>query len=301
MSRDPSASYKSRDRGPIEFESRLHEEEGNIMEIANRNVVGISPGFPIKKASEKMLEEGFRRLPVISPGTDKLHGMLVSTHIVDFLGGGEKNKIIRNKHNGNFLSAINEGCRIIMNPDAPKTTNTSSISEVAKLLCDTGVGGVPILDKEEKVVGIVTERDFTGYMPSPAKARVDRYMTNDIITANPNLFLLDAMKRMISEGFRRLPVVEDGELVGILTSMDVLSYFATSEIFEHMESEDAVDAMSIEINEIMTKDPFTTTPDADLGEIAEVMKKKNYSGLPVLENGTLVGLITERDMLEILI
>ncbi len=301
MPRPPSASYKSRDRGPLEFESKLHEEEGNIMDIAKREAEMVSPSFPIKKASEEMVKKGIRRLPVVSAGTEKLQGMFVSRDIVDFLGGGEKHQIIQNKHKGNFLSAINDPVKIIMNPEAPHTSNTSSISEVAKLLYETGAGGVPILDKERVVIGIVTERDFAGYMPSPAQARVEGYMTQNVVTADPNLFLIDAMKKMISEGFRRLPIVEDGELVGIITSVDVLDYFGSSEVFNHMASDNAMDAMSIEISEIMTEDPVTATPDDDLGEVAREMRKRGYGGLPVIENGNLVGIITERDILEILL
>lgn len=301
MPRPPSAGYKSRDRGPLEFESKLHVEESGIMNLARKEITTISPSLPIKEASERMVEKGIRRLPVTSPGTEKLLGMIVSRDIVDFLGGGEKHKIIQKKHGGNFLSAINDHSRIIMNSDAPYAEKSSSISEVAKLLLDTGVGGAPVLNKEKTVIGIVTERDFANYMPSPAQVRVEGHMTKKVVTATPDLSLLNAMKRMISEGFRRLPVVEGEELIGIITSVDILEYFGTSEMFNHMSSGGAVDAMSIEIGEIMTEDPITTTPRADLGKAARKMEKHGYGGLPVLEDGTLVGLITERDMLEILL
>jgi len=126
-------------------------------------------------------------------------------------------------------------------------------------------------------------------------------MTSNVVTSDPNLFLIDAMKRMISEGFRRLPVVEDGELRGMITSVDVLRYFGTSEMFDHIASGDALDALSIEIEEIMTEDVVTTSPQADLGKAARKMAEHGYGGLPVLEDDTLVGLITERDLLEILL
>lgn len=301
LPRDPSASYKSRDRGSLEFESKLHEEEGEIMDIAERETVTISPGLPIKKATEIMLEEGVRRLPVVSPGTEKFRGMVVSRDIVDFLGGGEKHQIIENKHSKNFLSAINDSSEIIMDSDAPFARIDSSISEVAKILHDEGVGGAPILDKEEKVEGIVSERDFARYIPAPAGVTVDKFATKNLVTVDPNLFLIDAMKKMISDGFRRLPVVEGKKLEGVLTSVDILKYFASSEIFENMATIDASDAMSIEISRIMTADPLTASPEDDLGETARRMEREGYSGLPVIEDEELVGIVTERDILEILI
>lgn len=301
LTKDPSASYKSGDRGPLEFESKLHEEEGEIMKIANRNVFTISPSLPIKEASEIMVERGVRRLPVASPGTKKFQGMIVSRDIVDFLGGGDKHQIIEKKHSKNFLSAINDSSEIIMNPSVPYVKKSSSISETAKLLSERGVGGVPILDKKKAVEGIVSERDFASYIPAPANVQVEVYMTQNVVTTDPNLFLIDAMKRMISEGFRRLPVVEDGGLEGILTSVDILDYFASSEIFDYMSTGDASDAISIEINQIMTEDPLSVSPKDDLGETARKMEEKGYSGLPVVEDEELVGIITERDILELLI
>lgn len=301
MTKDPSTSYKSRDRGPVEFESKLHEKEGEVMKIANEDVVSISRGLPIKDASEKMVEEGIRRLPVTDPGTNKLQGLLVTRDIVDFLGGGKSHKIIENKHSGNFLSAINDSVEIIMSSEPIYVSDKSSISDVAKTLRDESVGGVPILDKNDVVVGIVSERDLAGYMPSPAKAKVRNYMTQEVFTVDPELFLLNAMKRMISEDFRRLPVTEDGELVGIITSVDVLEYFGTSEMFEHMSSGNAVDAMHIELEKLMTKDPVFVTPEDDIGETARKMNESGYGGLPVLENGEISGIITERDIVEALL
>jgi len=301
MPKDPSASYKSRDRGPVEFESKLHEEEGEIMDIASEDVITISTGLPIKDATEKMVENGIRRLPVTDPGTRRLKGMLVTRDIVNFLGGGEKHQIIENKHSGNFLSAINDSTERIMNSNPPYTTNKSSISKAAQKMKDEGVGGLPILDKDKKIVGIVSERDLTGYMPSPAKAKVENYMTQNVTTLDPDVFLAEAMKEMISKGFRRLPVVENDDIIGIITSVDVLDYFGSSEMFKNMSSGNAADALHVEIKKIMTEDPLCCGPGDDVGNSARKMKESGFGGLPVTENGNLIGIITERDIIEALL
>ena len=301
MPKDPSASYKSRDRGPAEFESKLHEEEGEIMDIASEDVITISTGMPIKDATEKMVENGIRRLPATDPGSRRLKGMVVTRDIVNFLGGGEKHQIIENKHSGNFLSAINDSTERIMDPNPPYTTNKSSISKTAQKMKDEGVGGLPILDKDKKILGIVSERDLTGYMPSPANAKVDNYMTQNVITLEPDVFLTEAMEEMISKGFRRLPVVENDDIIGIITSVDVLKYFGSSEMFKNMSSGNAADALHVEIKKIMTEDPLCCEPEDDVGNIARKMKESGFGGLPVTENGNLIGIITERDIIEALL
>lgn len=300
LPRLPSAGYKSHDRGPLEFESRLRREEGDIMTIAKKKVITISPSRPIKEASELMVEKGVRRLPVTSPGTGKLRGVLVTRDIIDFLGGGDKYKIIRNKHKGNFLSAINDPVRIIMNPDHPYGTIDLSIAETAKILLEKNVGGVPILDRDLQVEGIVTERDFARYLPSRARTRVEGHMTRKVVTAESELSIREGMQRMISQGFRRLPVVDDGKLIGIVTSVDMLKYFGSSEVFEHMSSGKVGEALSIGVEEIMSSDVITVAPQTDLGEAAEIMAEHDYGGLPVVKGEKLVGIITERDLLELL-
>ncbi len=301
MPKDPSASYKSRDRGPAEFESKLHEEEGEIMDIASEEVITISTGMPIKKASEKMVENGIRRLPVTDPGSKRLKGLLITRDIVNFLGGGEKHQIIENKHSGNFLSAINDSTEKIMENNPPYTTNKSSISEVAKKMEEEGVGGLPILDDNKKILGIVSERDLSGYMPSPANSKVEDYMTPKVATLDPNVFLIDAMQEMISKGFRRLPVIENDSLEGIITSVDVLDYFGSGEIFKNMSTGNAADALHVEVEKIMTEDPICCGPEDDVGDTARKMKESGFSGLPVIENEKIIGIITERDIIEALL
>jgi CBS domain-containing protein len=301
MRRIPHVGYKSRDRGPLEFESRLRREEGNIMPIARREVITIPPTMRIKDAAEVMVKHGVRRLPVTDPGTKRLMGIVTTRDIVDFLGGGERFKIIQTKFRGNFLAAVNDPIRTIMSEKVVYGTDDMSIADVAKLLLRTGVGGVPILDAHAHVVGIVSERDFVSYMPAVTGIPVGYHMTREVVTAEPGLSIREAASRMISRGVRRLPVIGDNrELVGIVTSVDILRYFGTSKMFEYMASGRAEEAMGVGVEEIMTKEVLTVSPQTDMGEAASLMVRRGCGGLPVLEEGALVGIITEHDMLGLL-
>ncbi|MBC7112062.1 MAG: CBS domain-containing protein, partial [Methanothermobacter sp.] len=63
---------KSRDRGPVEFESRNFDHEGDVMAIARKEVISIPQTATIKEAAEIMVKNKFRRLPITNPGTGKL-------------------------------------------------------------------------------------------------------------------------------------------------------------------------------------------------------------------------------------
>lgn len=295
-------SYKSRAGGrPLDFHSRLRKEEGNIMPIARRSVITIQPTTRIKDAAEIMVKNKVRRLPVVDPGTKRMIGILITRDILDFLGGGEKSKIIQNRFKGNFLAAINDAVRTIMSEKVVCGTSAMSVNDVAQLLWKTGMGGVPIVDENQRVVGIVSERDFVTFTPAVTGTEVGYHMTRNIISAEPELQIKEAAKKMVSLGVRRLPVVEARVLVGMVTSVDILRYFGTGKMFEYMSTNRVDEVMSVGVEDIMTRDVLTVTQNTDVGEAARLMVERGCGGLPVVEEDELIGIITERDILGLLI
>ncbi len=271
------------------------------MPLAKKPVITIQPTIGIKNAAEVMVKHNVRRLPVVEPGTKKLIGILRTRDIIDFLGGGEKHKIIKVKFKDNFFAAVNEPVRTIMSKEVIHGTVYMSITDAVKILLNTGVGGIPILGEDEQIEGIVSERDFVSYVPTIMGAPVSYHMTRHVITAEPELSIRDAAHRMITWGFRRLPVVRGRELVGIVTSVDILRYFGTGKVFEYMRSQRMDEAMAVGIQEIMTRDVLKVAPETDVGEAAGLMRERGCGGLPVVEGDKLVGIITEHDLLRLLV
>jgi len=270
------------------------------MPLARKPVITIPPTTRIKNAAEIMVNHKVRRLPVTDPGTQKLMGILRTRDIIDFLGGGDKHKIVQAKFKGNFFVAVNEPVRTIMSDDIVFGTVDMSIMDVVKILLNKGVGGLPILDEAEKIVGIVSERDFVSYMPVATGIPVSYHMVRHVVTAEPTLPIREAARRMVSRGFRRLPVTRGRELIGIVTSVDILRYFGAGKFFEHMRSQRMDEAMAIGVQEIMTRDVLKVTPETDVGEAAGLMREKGCGGLPVVSREELVGIITEHDLLRLL-
>jgi len=293
--------YKSLDRGPIDFKSRIHREEGDIMKLAARDFATVTPTTRIKAAVDLMVRKGIRRLLVAEPGNKKLLGTVRTMDVIDFLGGGEKHQIIEAKFGGNFFAAINEPVRSIMLRELTCGRNDMSIVDAAKLILDKGIGGLPILDRENKVIGLVTERDFIPYIPHETGSQVSYYMSRHVATVGPDFKIIDAARVMVSRGFRRLPVVDGGKLVGIVTSVDILRYLGTSKIFEHMGPNSYEDAMSVGVKEIMSRDILRIRAEADVGEVAALMLTSDCSGMPVVSGDNLIGIITEHDLVRLLV
>ena len=270
------------------------------MPLARKHVVTITPTTSIREAAKVMLEHRVRRLPITDAGTKRLVGMLTTRDLLDFLGGGERHSLILQRFKGNLYAAVNEAVRAIMSERVVYGTTGMSIADVTKLLIRTGVGGVPIVDEHMHVVGMVSERDFLPYIPPHTGMGVNYRMTREVVTASPETQVREAMRRMVARGVRRLPVVAAGKLVGIVTSVDILRYFGTGEMFSRMRAGRVDEALAVGVDSLMTREVLTVTPETDLGEATGLMVGKGCGGLPVVEDGVLVGIITERDMLELL-
>jgi CBS domain-containing protein len=283
------------DRGAREFETRIHEHEGEVMGIARRNVVTIPPTISIKGAAETMSSYKTRRLPIIHPGTGKLEGIVITRDIINFLGGGEKYRIISEKYQGNLFAAVNDSIRDIMNRDVFTLKDTASIDDVIHEMKEKDVGGFPIVNGEDKVVGIVEEKDIVKTIAGAVTGEyVEDLMTTDLITITPGTTIKDTCRFMIVNDIRRLPVIQEDELIGLITTTDILRYFASNELFRHLKG----DPLSERIHQIMVTDLVTVSPKDDVGKAVQIMKEKDVGCLLAKER-TLKGILAERDILNL--
>jgi CBS domain-containing protein len=283
------------DRGAREFETRVHEHEGEVMGIARRDVVTVPPTISIKGAAETMASYKTRRLPITHPGTERLEGIVISRDIINFLGGGEKHRIISEKYDGNFFAAVNDSIRDIMSREVFTLKDTVSIDDVIDEMKEKDVGGFPIVNAENRVVGIIEEKDLVLQIAGAVTGElVEDLMTADMITIPPGTTIKDTGRFMIANDIRRLPVIQEDELVGLITTTDILRYFASNEMFKHMTG----DPLSERINNIMVTDLVTISPQEDAGRAVQMMKEKDAGCILVVDRG-LVGILTERDLLNL--
>lgn len=115
----------------------------------------------------------------------------------------------------------------------------ASVSEAARLMESEDVGSLPVVEGDE-LVGIVTDRDLVIQVlakgQNPETVRVSEVASQKPVVATPDEPLDQALRRMASEQVRRLPVVSDGRLVGILAQADVARE-AKAESTGHMVEE----------------------------------------------------------------
>lgn len=291
-----------RGKGPLDLKTHpIKRREGEILTIAKSAVVMIAPTTPIYDAIQIMTKKGFRRLPIANPGTKHLEGIVTATDIVDYLGGGKKFEIIQQKFGGNFFKAINEPIKLIMTQRVVSIKTSAKLSEAIMKMKEENVGGLPVVDDKDSVKAIITERDIANLFADRASGtKVAQLMSEKVVTALPKTTIFEAEKTMAIQGFRRLPIVSDGKVIGIITAMDIIRFFGSGEVFRHLRSGTIIQVLNTPALEIATKTVATIGPDVDVGQAAKLMREKDIGALPVVQAGKLVGIVTERDFFKII-
>jgi len=148
----------------------------------------------------------------------------------------------------------------LMTKDVVTVTSATSLRDAAELLVEKRISGMPVVDEENAVIGVLSEADILvkaggssprnrllGWLFEPDFGDEDKIraetvgeaMSAPALTISSHRPVHEAARLMVGEGVNRLPVVEDGKLVGILTRADVVRAFSRSdeEIAEEIQSD----------------------------------------------------------------
>jgi acetoin utilization protein AcuB len=130
--------------------------------------------------------------------------------------------------------------------------------------------------------------------------RVKEMMTKNPITVQPDTLVLDARRIMKEKNIHRLPVVEKGKLIGIVTKHDLLD--AAPSPATPVSVHDLNYLLSkMKVKEIMKKNPVTVTPNTPFEDALRIGQEKKIGSFPVVDKGKLVGITTESDIIRFLI
>ena len=127
---------------------------------------------------------------------------------------------------------------------------------------------------------------------------IDAVMSTELKTIAPSASLAEARDLMQGHRIHHLPVVEEGRaLVGLLTLTDVLR--ATDSFLR--ERDERIHAADIKVTDVMTTDIATVSTEASLRKAALFLEKHRIGCLPVVDDGELVGIITDSDFVAVAI
>jgi len=151
-----------------------------------------------------------------------------------------------------------------------------------KIMKDKGITSLPVV-KNHKLVGIVTRGDI---FRNPEEDQIALLMTRQPVFVTPNAAINDAARILVENIIRRMPVVDDSDLVGFITVTDIVSAIADMEIATPVD-----DYIIREIVAVWQMTPVDV--------VGEIMKLANADASPVLDSASkVVGIVTENALLK---
>ncbi|MGD0327076.1 MAG: CBS domain-containing protein [Halobacteriota archaeon] len=151
-----------------------------------------------------------------------------------------------------------------------------------KIMKDKGITSLPVV-KNHKLVGIVTRGDI---FRNPEEDQIALLMTRQPVFVTPNAAINDAARTLVENIIRRMPVVDDSDLVGFITVTDIVSAIADMDIGTPVD-----DYIIREIVAVWQMTPVDV--------VGEIMKLANADASPVLDSASkVVGIVTESALLK---
>lgn len=195
----------------------------------------------------------------------------------------------------------------------------ATIFDCAKLMQKYGISSVVIKNKENRLTGVITKTDLvsTFLIQSTASLAISKIMTKKVITVSPNDSIFEVQSILFNNKISRVIVVKNKTPIGIITYRDFVPVktfdynkeFSYSIEREEIESSPQLNEFNVNqlsylltfsAKDIMTREPFIAYADDDVYTAAILMIRNRISGIPIIRNKKLVGIVTKSDIVNVL-
>ncbi len=126
-------------------------------------------------------------------------------------------------------------------------------------------------------------------------------MTKNVITLNTTDNLEKAESLFKKYHIRHIPVVSGTEILGMLSYTDLLRISFADAVYEDEESVDTMVYNMFSIEQVMAKNLISVPTSTTIKEVAEILSKKEFHAIPVVDNGKLMGIVTTTDLINFLL
>ncbi|MGC9210251.1 MAG: HPP family protein [Acidilobus sp.] len=263
----------------------------------------VTPSDTLAYARNLMFKRNVGRLVVVD-SAERPVGVITSGDIVDAVLGINFNRTLDE-------IKVSEA----MSKDLITIDPTKSLKTAAHLMVKHKVGGLPVVGKENKLVGIITRTDLVKAYGEKyqGELKVADIMRTDFPRAKPTHSIYYVLKLMEADPIKKVVVTDDeGRLLGVIAEKDLAFAYVPAFLLK-VRGKDrylrtkVVDPLKDKIvslrsylvpvaEDIMTRDPIVVSPTDDAAEAARTMARERIGCLPVVDkDGRLVGLVTKYD------
>lgn len=279
-----------------------------VMNYATRDVVTITPSASIDRAISLMEERGIHHLVVVHD--DRVVGMVSDRDILISTGwmlSVERRTIPMGTEKGHVIGpTIVEQ---IMSRPAVCLSREQNAREAAILMVGHRISALPIM-QAGRLVGVLSDADLMKWLGEMdlTDGKVGRFLTRPIgdlmrahvITVTPESLLVEVTDIFRRRRIRHVPVVNDGLVVGIISDRDVrrsLGWSSVREVQADQRNPAADVRFPCTAGDIMQRQVLWTERSTTLKDALRMLIDKHIHSLPVIDRGTLAGIITQTDFI----
>ncbi|MBS1263207.1 MAG: hypothetical protein MAG715_00378 [Methanonatronarchaeales archaeon] len=276
-----------------------------VLDVMTTPVYVVGPEDTVSHARMTMLSRDVGRLVVVEEDTDTPVGVITKNDIAEGNARNEPPRL-RRSIDSQRVSRYMAGRVVTTRPG-------TGMREVAHKMLDEGVSGLPVVDGEGSLTGIVTKHDLTRHFSeSGSGLKVNDIYTSGVTGVHRHSSINHVVKEMRENGIHRVVVKEDnGFPVGIITRSD-LAFTEFGEAASGMREKDvkmtrkvekggekrlrSVVRVNLVAEDVMTEDVTSVDMNFSATDAAKLMLERGVSGLPVLGHDDMVGIVTKTDI-----
>jgi len=204
----------------------LYEQEylpGLVGDYMSGQIVAFDIDDPFSDIYDCLMKNAYRRVPILHQG--RLAGMITRADLIrvyrDRFGSATSAPVVaRSREEFLARDAMTHGLLTVQR-DTP-------LHDVMDILSTGHVTGLPVVDDGMRLEGMITEKDVIRCIADPgaSKSTVQSHMTTNVVAFEPTTPLVQVCECLIRQNFRRVPIVSDGRLVGIVARGDIIRKMA---------------------------------------------------------------------------
>lgn len=239
---------------------------------------------------------------VVTDDALRVKGAISGRRVLEALLG-RRGESIRAKKG--LRSLLREPINLFLNEAHQLFPEGAHPQAVLQYMAENSLGYIIVVDQSGAFKGVVEELSILGKLKGKLFGlKVQDVMRKEVYTTSPDVTLFEASNMMVDCRVRRLPVVVNNAIIGVLTISDILNYVLKQEKDLSLMSEDidVYDVLSEKVRSVMSSQAITVDLTSDVGEAIDKILESNVSGLPVVsKDGKLIGMLSRVDLVEKLV
>jgi CBS domain-containing protein len=195
---------------------------GEVERFMTNDVVSFNQNDSLDDICFCLSKNSFRRVTILNDNTELVSVISRSDIIRKFKDRFKPQTIFekttKNKNPYPATEVMNRGLITVKRED--------SVYRAMEALAANNITGLPVVEEDMQLVGIVSEKDIINYLcdPDSRPCTVEEIMTENVVSFSPRDGLLDICDCLINNNFRRVTIVDSGRLVGIVSRSDIIAY-----------------------------------------------------------------------------